>query len=636
MRNYMVVGTAGHIDHGKTRLVKSLTGIETDRLKEERERGISIELGYAYLKLPSGVIAGFIDVPGHERLVRKMISGCYGIDLALLIVAADEGFMPQTNEHLAILNLLGLKKGIVVVTKIDLVSEIDLPILEKEIREGVKNSFLENAPIVYTSTVNNTGIANLIELIDNFSLSLPVRDTTGPFRLFVDRVFSLPGFGTVVTGTTFNGMVKKGQSIEILPEGLNSKVRSIEVHYQSVEEAIAGERAALNLPDVKVSQIKRGEVICTPQSYKPTSLLDLKIELLPTKKNILLKHGQRVRFYHGSSEVLGRVLFAGLKEIHPTETNYAQIYLEEPVVAREGDRFIIRSYSPINTIGGGCILDPYAIKRRKKTLFSSAVNLEDPSTRLIKILNNEDSFMIDIPALSFISQKEEEEIIKEVVNSDKLVLLPPEQPLYVSLKSRFEENKLFVEQKLHDYHQANPHSPGFLLEELRNKLIGLDVKQFRIFIKYLVDSGMVEVNGQIVRLKGLKAVFSGEWLEGRTTLLRLLGENKFTPPTIKELVEIMNKEGWKKDKLHSLLKAMAEAGDIIKVSEELVFLTSVIENIKKGFIDYLMKKEEISPGDFKDLFNISRKYAIPLLEWFDNQKITFRDGNVRKLRNKQK
>ena len=636
MRNYIVVGTAGHIDHGKTRLVKSLTGIETDRLKEERERGISIELGYAYLKLPSGVIAGFIDVPGHERLVRKMISGCYGIDLALLVIAADEGFMPQTYEHLAILNLLGLPKGIVVVTKIDLVSDNDLPILEKDIREGVKNSFLENAPIVYTSTVTNIGIGNLIELIDSFSLTLPVRDTAGPFRLFVDRVFSLPGFGTVVTGTAFNGLVKKGQGIEILPKGLTSRVRSIEVHYQSVEEAFAGERAALNLPDIKVSQIKRGEVICTPQAYKPTSLLDLKIELLTGKKNYLLKHGQRIRFYHGSNEVLGRVLFTGLREIRPGEINVAQVHLEEPVVAREGDRFIIRSYSPINTIGGGFVLDPYAIKRRKKTLLNSVVNLEDPVSRHIKILNNEDSFMIDIPALSFISQKEEEEIMKEVLNSDKFILLPPEQPLYISLKTRFEENKLFVEQKLQAYHQANPHSPGFLLEELRNKLTGLDVKQFRIFIKYLVDLGTVEVNGQIVRLKGLKAVFSGEWLEGRTALLKLIGENELFPPTIKELVEIMDKKGWKKDKLHSLLKAMVEAGDIVKVSEELVFLTSVIENIKKGLIDYLWKKEEISPGDFKDLLNISRKYAIPLLEWFDNQKITYREGNVRKLRTKQK
>ncbi|MBT9164241.1 MAG: Selenocysteine-specific elongation factor [candidate division WS2 bacterium] len=636
MRNYLVVGTAGHIDHGKTRLVKSLTGMETDRLKEEKERGISIELGYAYLKLPSGVIAGFIDVPGHERLVRKMISGCYSIDLSLLVIAADEGFMPQTNEHLAILNLLGLPKGIVVVTKIDLVSDNDLLILEEEIKERVKNSFLENAPIVYTSTVTNMGISNLIELIDGFSHTLPVRDTSGPFRLFIDRVFSLPGFGTVVTGTAFNGVVKKEQNIEILPKGHISRVRSIEVHYQSVEEAVAGERVALNLPDVKVSQIKRGEVICTPQAYKPTSLLDLKIELLPTQKNILLKHGQRIRFYHGSSEVLGRVLFTGLKEIRPTETTIAQIYLEEPVVAREGDRFIIRSYSPVNTIGGGFVLDPYAIKRRKKTILDTVVSLEDPVSRYIKILNKEDSFMIDIPAFSFISQKNEEEIIKEVLNSDKFILLPPEQPFYISLKARFEENKLFVEQKLQDYHQANPHSPGFLLEELRNKLTGLDVKQFRVFIKYLVEQGTVEVNGQLVRLKGLEAVFSGEWLEGRNTLLKLIGENKFSPPTIKELVEIMDKRGWKKDKLHSLLKAMVEAGDIIRVSEELWFLTSVFENIKKDLIDYLLKKVEISPGDFKDLFNISRKYAIPLLEWFDNQKITFREGNVRKLRTKQK
>ncbi|MBT9130328.1 MAG: Selenocysteine-specific elongation factor [candidate division WS2 bacterium] len=636
MRNYLVVGTAGHIDHGKTRLVKSLTGMETDRLKEEKERGISIELGYAYLKLPSGIMAGFIDVPGHEGLVRKMISGCYGIDLALLVVAADEGFMPQTYEHLAILNLLGLPKGIIVVTKIDMVSDNDLSILEEDIREGVKNSFLENAPIVYTSTATNMGIGNLIELIDSFSLSLPVKDTTGPFRLFIDRVFSLPGFGTVITGTAFNGLVKKGQSIEILPKGVTSRVRSIEVHYQSVEEAFAGERAALNLPDIKVNQIKRGEVICTPQAYKPTSLLDLKIELLKGKKNYLLKHGQRIRFYHGSNEVLGRVLFTGLGEIRSGETCMAQVYLEEPVVAREGDRFIIRSYSPINTIGGGVILDPYAIKRRKKTPLNSVVNIEDSVSRYVKILNNEQSFMIDIPALSFLSQKEEEEIIKELLNSDKFILLPSEKPLYVSLNTRFEENKLFVKQKLQAYHQVNPHSPGFLLEELRNKLTGLDVKQFRIFIKHLIDSGMVEVNGQIVRLKGLKAVFSGEWLEGRTALLKLIAENKLSPPTIKELVEIMEKQGWKKDKLYNLLKAMVEATDIIKVSEELVFLPSVVESIKRELMAYLWKKEEISPGDFKDLFNISRKYAIPLLEWFDHQKITFRDGNVRKLRNKQR
>jgi len=350
-KRHYLIGTAGHVDHGKTKLIRALTGIETDRLKEEQQRGISIELGFAHLALPSGRDVGIVDVPGHEKFVRQMLAGATGMDMVLLVIAADEGIMPQTREHLDILTLLGVSRGIVVINKTDLVDSDWLEFIQEEVREGLKGTVFEQAPIFPVSASNGQGISELIQGIDQIIDEVETKTTSGPVRLPVDRVFSIQGFGTVVTGTLHNGTVRLGQELAIEPEHIMAKVRSIQVHNEKVEEAEAGQRVAINLAGVNLSDIDRGAVVITPGEYPSGNILDLKIYNMKSAEKPLVQR-QRVRFHIGTVEVLGRIHLLEQEEIQPGDEGYAQIILEEPVVAAAQDRFVIRFYSPAVTIAG--------------------------------------------------------------------------------------------------------------------------------------------------------------------------------------------------------------------------------------------------------------------------------------------
>ncbi|MDD4170142.1 MAG: selenocysteine-specific translation elongation factor, partial [Desulfotomaculaceae bacterium] len=367
---HLIIGTAGHVDHGKTALVKAMTGVDTDRLKEEKERGISIELGFTSLELPSGRKAGIVDVPGHERFIKHMLAGAGGFDLVLLVIAADEGVMPQTREHLDIIQLLQVKKGVVVLTKADLVDEEWLELVTEEVREFLQDTVLEKAPLVTVSAVTGQGIAALLELLDHVAEETESKTAAGTPRLPVDRVFSVTGFGTVVTGTLVAGQLRVGDMVKVQPAGLTARVRSLQVHGKKVEVAGAGQRVAANLAGLEVEQVSRGSVVAGTDSLVPSHRLDVHLLLLDSADRPL-KNRERVRFHIGSGETLGRVVLLDREELAPGATAYAQVELEEMVAAVKGDRFVIRSYSPLWTIGGGTVID--AAPGRKHKRFRSEV-----------------------------------------------------------------------------------------------------------------------------------------------------------------------------------------------------------------------------------------------------------------------
>lgn len=633
MRDYVVVGTAGHIDHGKTELVKFLTGINPDRLKEEQERGITIELGFAYLPLPSGITASFIDVPGHERLVRKMIAGSYGLDIALLIVDAHEGIRPQTREHLDILNLLGIEKGIVVITKKDLVDEDTLLILEEEIKAETDETFLKNAPMVITSARTGEGMSDLIRFLDKLAQNVSRKNLDSPFRLFIDRVFSLPGHGTIITGTSYDGKISKGSTLEILPKGLRSRVRSIEVHKRQVEEAVAGERVALNLPDVKVEDLDRGDVVCEVGSYTPTTLIDVHLKLLPLAKVNSLNHGERVRFYSGSQEAMGRIYLSKAKEIERGKEGFVQISLEEPVVVKEGDRFILRTYSPIYTVGGGRVIEPHATRRRKKDVF--CLNLEDidkPRVRLIRTLEKRENLFLDLKSLAQKSHLSEDEVVNLLKEEKNIIGLPLENPSFFIAREKLQETQAEVIDYLIEFHKLYPHYQGVSMEKMRNHLQNIGIKEFRLLIKYLVSLGLIRVENDMLRLPQHQITFPEELLPGKELVVKILRESGYSPPDLSIIFSQLEKRGWKKVQIDELFKILIEQKIIIKISPELVYLAEVLLEIKKKTIDYFSGKDTLTPADFKEILGVSRKYAIPLMEWLDWEKVTYREGNVRKLR----
>ena len=361
---HVIIGTAGHVDHGKTCLIKALTGIDTDRLKEEKKRGITIELGFAYLDLENGQRVGIVDVPGHEKFVRNMLAGAGGMDLCMLVVAADEGIMPQTVEHLDILSILGIKNGVIVITKTDLVEPEFVELVAEDVKELVQGTFLENAPIVPVSVYKEQGLDKLKQILQEQCAALPERGDAGHFRLPIDRVFTLKGFGTIVTGTLMEGKLKKDQNIVLYPENVPVKVRSLQVHSKDAETALAGQRVAVNVPDRKKEEILRGDVLATADSLYPTMMVDVKLEVLKHTDRVI-KHGSRVHIYHGTKELLGKVALMNQDEVKAGECAYAQLRLEEKTVLRKGDHFVLRFYSPVETIGGGVVLDACPKKHRK-------------------------------------------------------------------------------------------------------------------------------------------------------------------------------------------------------------------------------------------------------------------------------
>jgi selenocysteine-specific elongation factor len=633
---HIIIGTAGHVDHGKTALIKALTGRDTDRLQEEKERGITIELGFAPFDLPGGRRAGVVDVPGHERFIHHMLAGVGGMDLVLFVVAADEGVMPQTREHLDILDLLGIKKGIIVLTKKDLVDVEWLELVEEEIRETVAGTFLAEAPLFAVSSVTGEGIPQLLAAIDALTQEVAERNPQASFRLPIDRVFTITGFGTVVTGTLVAGTIRLGDRCEILPGEKEGRVRQLHVHGSPVEEAYAGQRVAVNLTGIELSDVSRGDVLVAPGSLKATTMVDCRLYLLPSAPRPLANR-TRVRFHTGTAEVLGRAYLLDKGELEPGGRGLVQFRLEGPVAVRRGDRYVIRSYSPMVTIGGGEVLESHPPRRRR---FREAVIRElelkekgDPLQLVEQGLWEAGEGGIGLEELETklgLSPGEMEDLLARLEEEGKVVVLTLEQPHYLhrdivaTLRERARE-------ALEDYHRRHPLRWGMAKEELRTRHFpALPPRLFQEFLLALDRDGVLAVERERVKLASHQPTLSPQQEALRGELEKLFLSQPFSPPAPAEAISRLG--GGEAGELYLYL---VEAGTLVRLSEDLAFHRRAVEEAREKILAQLEAQGSITVSQFRDLLQTSRRYALPLLEYFDAQRLTRRVGDKRVLAKKQ-
>jgi len=625
---HIVLGTAGHVDHGKTALVKALTGIDTDRLREEKERGITIELGFAPLDLEGGERISVVDVPGHEKFVKNMVAGATGIDLVVMVVAADEGVMPQTREHLDICTLLGIRLGVVALTKVDLVDEDWLSLVQDDVREFLKGTFLADAPVIPCSAVTGRGIPEVRRAITEAVARLEERRDSGLFRLPIDRVFTMKGFGTVVTGTLVSGKVEVGDTVEIMPSKVQAKIRGIQVHNESRDAARAGQRTAINLQGVEKETVSRGEVLTHPGIFEAGRRPDVFLHYLRGGEK-KFKTRSLVRFHTGTSEVIARVLLLNREEIEPGAGAFAQVLLDSPVVVMGRDRFVIRSYSPVRTIGGGEILDPQGRKQkrgidqflRELEILLSGTDAERVET-IIGRAGAAGLSAWDLAVRSGMAMADLQKIIKDLAQKKKVIL--PEKdgsriiayPAYQALQDRLLAGK-----------------EGMPKEELRMVLPEeVDAKLFNMAARELEKEGRIAVEKESVRLTGHRVSLKGE-LEGlKTKIAQTYLKAKLTPPLVKEILERFDS---KPGEVQSVLGVLLKEGVLLKVTEELYFHRSPMDQLKSDYVKLLAKDGKATPATFKDLTGLTRKFIIPLMEYFDATKLTIRVGDHRMLRERK-
>jgi len=631
---HVILGTAGHIDHGKTSLVKALTGVDTDRLKEEKERGITIELGFAFLDLPSGIRLGIIDVPGHEKFVKHMVAGAWGIDLVALVIAADEGVMPQTREHLDICRLLKVNKGLVVLTKIDLLDRELLELVKEEVTEIVRGTFLENAPILPVSSETREGIPQLLSALDLLSQEVRERSSEGLFRLPIDRVFTMKGFGTVVTGTLISGTLSLGETVQILPSGLEGKVRNLQVYGRSVEKAVAGERTAVNLQGIETSAVDRGDVLIRPNTLRATQLIDAHLEYLPHAPRSL-KHRTKQRFHVGTTLTGASVFLLDREELAPGQAGFAQLRLEQPVVVLPQDRFVIRGSSAIQTMGGGVILDahPDKHKRFSPTVIADLSLLKDGTSEQALRQHIDHSGMGGI-ALEELSNRVEmppgdvQTVIRQMVGRGDLLFIDTEK-LKVVAKGPYQALRGAGLSQLKEFHQRFPMKFGLSKEELRTKLPPeVDVKLFQILINELIQSKEVVLERDKLRLSGHHISSVDEkGLAKRIEAAVLRGG--LQPQSPKELSEEWSES---EGEVRAVFEHLAHEGVLVRIKNEIYFHHVSFENLREQLISYLRSHQEITTSQFKEMTKASRKYVIPLIEYFDQIKLTLRLGEKRVLR----
>jgi len=635
----IILGTAGHIDHGKTALVKALTGIDTDRLKEEKERGITIELGFAYLDLPGGDRIGIVDVPGHERFVKHMVAGAGGIDIVALIIAADEGVMPQTREHLDICSLLGVERGVVVLTKIDLVDQDLRELAVEDIKGFTRGTFLEQAPIIPVSAVTGQGLGDLIAALEHLVGQVEERSSAGLFRLPIDRVFSMKGFGTVVTGTLVSGQVKTGDAVEILPSRILVKVRGIQVHNAKVEQAMAGQRIAVNLQGVEKSSVQRGEVLLHPGTVEPTNLVDVEIIHLSHAPRPL-KNGVMLRFHTGTSYQMAKIFLLGANELKPGARGYAQIRLQDAVVALPTDRFVLRGSSQIQTIGGGIILDahPQRHKRFKGNVIAALEQLRGGAPTFvlgfhIKKGGKKGMELKKLAGYTHITPAILAATIQELLSRRQVIKFDREAERVVD-GGIYNQLKDEMIQALEKYHAENPLKPGMPKEELKSKLPSeVDAKLFNTLLSDLMGRGAMVAEKDKVRLAGYSIALGGKQLALGGEIERIMRRSGLTPPSTKELVEQL---GTSEKEVQAILSLLANEGQVVKLKDGVYFHREPLDALRGQLVAFLTAKGRISTQDFKSLTNASRKYTIPLAEYFDAIKVTVRVGDDRVLRGGKK
>ncbi len=634
---HIIIGTAGHVDHGKTALIRVLTGIDTDRLKEEKARGISIELGFASLTLPSGQTFGIVDVPGHERFIKNMVSGAAGIDMVILVIAVDEGVMPQTREHLHICSLLGIKRGLVALTKIDLVDEEWLDLVNDDIRKFLKGTFLEESPIMPVSSVTGAGLGELLDALGKVASEIEEESDAGLFRLPVDRVFTMKGFGTVVTGTLISGDINVGEEVEILPQGVTAKVRGLQIHNESASSAEAGQRTAINLQGVEKATIERGDVLVRPKTLRSSRRLDAHIEYLSNNER-KLKNRNLVRFHVGTNEVIGRIILLDREEMEPGSKSYAQIILESPIVAMARDRFVIRSYSPVTTTGGGIIIDSLPKKHKRnseKVLREFDLLYRGADTeRAAVIIERADIEGIDLLQLVMrtgIHQNLLKDILKTLCYKKQAIILDADEPRAVSYPV-YENLLRRIILEIRAYHEKYPLKQGILKEELRN-IAGQFVspKLFNMAIRDLEGKGEIVVEKENLRAAGHRVDLHGELDDLRNEISNTYIVGGITPPTIKE---VMEKFAGRKNMAESIVNLLLKEGSLIKINEDLYFHKEALQRLRENYKNLLLREGKATPASFKELTGLTRKFIIPLMEYFDMTKLTIRAGDHRILREK--
>jgi selenocysteine-specific elongation factor len=616
MKN-IIVGTAGHIDHGKTALVKALTGIDADRLEEEKRRGITIDLGFAHLELTPALRLGFVDVPGHERFIKNMLAGVGGIDLLLFVIAADESIKPQTREHFDICRLLGIRRGIIALTKADLVDEDILGLVRLEVEEMVAGSFLEGAPIVPVSSVTAAGLDDLRRELALVAAGVGEKNAAGYFRLPIDRVFSVKGFGTVATGTLISGSVAKEQEVEVYPAGRRLRVRGVQVHGSAAGRAVAGQRTAVNLADIEPAELARGDVLSEPGRFHAVKQLDCRLHLLPSAKP--LKHRAPVHFHSGTAEIEAEVrLLEGTAAMRPGTSAYARLILRRPALLLPGDAFIIRMFSPVVTIGGGVVVDTGArryrrgddVKARLETLFGG-----DAAAR-VALLVREAPFgmgMADLVARTGMSQRE----IAAAAAKAPLTGIAQPQAWYVDRAWMQAERERIV-RTVREFHQKTPLLPGVARQELRG---GAPVF---VLDALLADAKEIIAEGELVRSRGHKLVLKEDEEQARGKIERAFEEAGLAVPA---MAEVLAKSGVESARARSLLQILLREKRLVRIGEDLVFHQTAIVQLRELLARH--KGERFRVPEFKEWTGISRKYAIPLLEFLDREKITRREGDER-------
>ncbi len=628
----LIIGTAGHIDHGKTTLVKRLTGIETDRLKEEKQRGISIELGFAPFNLPGGQKAAIVDVPGHERFIRHMLAGAFGIDMVLFTIAADEGVMPQTREHADIIEMLGVDKGIVVITKMDMVDEEWLMLVEDEIREYIDTTVLKGCPIIAVSAVTGEGISELLATIEEVAATVIEKSIVGQARLPIDRVFTIAGFGTVITGTLWSGQIHVGDVLELMPTQKAVKVRTLHVHNEKVTTAYAGQRVAVNLQGIEVSEIKRGYLIASSGYLSPSYRVDTKLRLLSNSTRTL-RNWNRVRFHLGTDETLGRVVLLDRDELIPGEEAYVQIVMEKPVVAYKGDPFVIRYYSPVDTIGGGIIIDPNAPhqKRYREEVLNDLAVKEEGSLYDVVLHELETSTQepLSIAELAKRTGSTEPAIIQEInqlLEDEKVVDISKKGSYYLSnevLGTIYEQ----IVATITRYQEKYPLRSGYPKEDMRSRLFGkINPKVFNAMLKYLEEEGRLVTNNSLVGIPGLRPAPGEKEKQIIGAISTIMKDSLFMPPGLEEIrlkLKIQDEE------LGEVIAYLAEQGELVKINEGLYFSKAAIESGQELLSEYFAREKELSLATARDILDTSRKYALPLIEYYDRTHFTRRVGDIR-------
>ncbi|WP_028582298.1 selenocysteine-specific translation elongation factor [Desulfogranum japonicum] len=636
----IILGTAGHVDHGKTSFIRALTGVDTDRLKEEKQRGITIVLGFAHLDLPCGHRLGIIDVPGHEKFIRNMVAGAAGMDLVAFIIAADEGIMPQTKEHFDICRLLGVQDGLIILTKKDMVEPDWLEMVEEEVREYFSDSFLEDAPVLAVSSTTGEGIDQVISELDNKVKAIQFQEEFGPFRLAVDRVFTMKGFGTVITGTSLSGRIEVGAEVMAYPRSINARIRGIQVHGKDVELVEAGHRTAINLQGIEKDDIQRGDVIASPGSMIVTTLLDCSLTYLDTR-NKNLKNRTRVRVHIGTREIFGTVLLMRSDEVAPGEETDVQILLQEPVVAWPGDRYVLRSYSPVTTIGGGVVFNVAPPKRKRATSEIQAHNAEifslfrqeDPAGTILHILKESGYKGLtgaELHARMGIFGKKMTKLLQQPISAGDITVVDSEsrRMLAAPVMTRLQEQILAY---LQTFHKDNPLKETAAKEELRSQLKPLvDAKLFQYALNGLEKKSKIEQSGAEVKLAGYSITLQVDEQDMQERISELYLTAGLTPPNLKDVLAEFT--DFKEQQIMQIISLLLQKEILIKITESLYYHQQVITKLHNQLEAFLLKEREIAPPQFKDLTGLTRKFSIPLLEYFDKIKLTIRVGDKRQLR----